>query len=468
MGRSSVLTSAAGKGVVPGRTRRFTQWSSPYYSVITKTHFDIDRSSMIPFRAFRLAGASARSVRLVGILAILGIVGCDAATDRFAANELHGRVVSFRESTGVAAAVEDSAAVVGELFGNPDVPLLPEGFPDGLIDLENLQRAAGPVSSDREDVHFGIYRAHCVVCHGLEGGGAGPAAALQNPYPRDFRAGIFKFKSSPRGEKPLRADLTDLLVRGAPGTSMPSFARLPEEDIEAVVDYVIYLSIRGETERRLQRFAVAELGYGDERPDSSADRLLTDGEGHFQSAEIGSAVSQIITDVASAWIDARPVEVPAPPVYSAETELDAAIERGRQRFHGPVANCASCHGKDGNADAVTLDYDDWTKEQTTRLGLTPSDADQIAPLRRAGALRPRAIQPRRLAWGVYRGTADPESLYRRLVVGIDGTPMPGLLVQEATGATGVTSTEVWELVAFLLSLDGRKDLLLTPSSRQEG
>jgi len=397
----------------------------------------------------------AACVVTAGAFVSLLLAGCDSPPGSFAVNDLYATVVATRQNTAPGPAASDVADVVESLFGTPDQPRLPAGFPAGLIDPEHLKRAAGPVSSDRQDTHFGIYRARCVVCHGLDGGGAGPAAALQSPYPRDFRSGVFKFKSTLRGVKPTKDDLLRVLRQGAAGTGMPSFARLPEEDLAALVDYVIYLAIRGETERRLIQWAITDLGYGDaDQPPTDQERLSVDKDGRFLSQQLSDEVAAIVSSVAESWRDVAPIAVAPREEMDAAARL-AATERGRVLFHGPLANCASCHGTDGSGNAVTLDFDDWTKEYTTMLGISPSNRNQVKPMRKAGALRPRSISPRNLSWGVYRGGSDPETLYRRLVAGIEGTPMPGLLVTQSTDSAsnvGVTPAQVWDLVAYLESL----------------
>jgi mono/diheme cytochrome c family protein len=404
---------------------------------------------------------------------LLCLAGCDANVERFPANELYGAVVSMRESRSIEPAGVDVSAVLEQLFGTPDKPRLPSEIPAQLISAENIARAAGPVSSDRAGVRFGLFRAQCVACHGIEGGGAGPAAAMQNPYPRDFRPAIFKFKSTSRGAKPTREDLIRLLHRGAPGTGMPSFSRLPEEDVEALVDYVIYLSIRGETERRLIDYAVVELGYGDGTLPPE-QRLTLNESGEFDSASVAESVGSLITRIAQSWSAASEQVVPVP-----DANLKAAlagiqpdreaVERGRELFHGPLANCASCHGTDGSGEAVTLDFDDWTKEFSTRLGIAPNDAIALKPMRAAGALQPRPVKPRTVQWGVFRGGGDAATLHRRLTVGIDGTPMPGLLIQETAGPTGVTVDQVSDLVAYVqwLGLADRPESYPTVALRQE-
>lgn len=371
-------------------------------------------------------------------LGLFGLSGCDANIGRFPSNHLYGLVAARREAMqGLPPQADVEATIVG-LFGTPDQPQLPAGLSPWL-NQEALHRAAGPISSDQEGVHVGLYREHCATCHGIDGGGAGPAAALLNPYPRDFRPGVFKFKSTSRADKPTQTDLISLLRRGIPGTAMPSFATERDDDLEALGQYVIYLSIRGETERGLIDMVA--------RDELSRDELRTQGQ------EIAEAV-------AAKWraADGQVLQVPPPAGASSDRAArdwwadEALVTRGRELFHGPLANCASCHGPGGDGTATTLDFDDWTKEFTTKLGISPSDRDGLKPMRKAGALRPRPAPPRKLQWGVFHGPDHDVALYRRLVTGIAGTPMPGLLIKDKPEAVGVEATDVWAIIAYLRSL----------------
>ncbi len=116
-----------------------------------------------------------------------------------------------------------------------------------------------------------VYEKHCQPCHGVSGDGAGPAAEYLSPRPRDYRRGIFKFTSTPYGGKPRRDDLIKTIQRGIPGTSMPSFRRLPKRELEAVVDYVLSLTHRGELEQLLAAEAAAEGELDGEMAQSMAD-----------------------------------------------------------------------------------------------------------------------------------------------------------------------------------------------------
>src|SRR3972149_3675611 len=69
---------------------------------------------------------------------------------------------------------ETIARILAKLFGTPDRPTIPQGV---QLRLDLLNLAAGPMGSSEGDRAWGLYRKHCVVCHGISGDGAGPNAA---------------------------------------------------------------------------------------------------------------------------------------------------------------------------------------------------------------------------------------------------------------------------------------------------
>jgi hypothetical protein len=115
------------------------------------------------------------------------------------------------------------ADVLEAMFGTPDQPY---ATPEMGLDVRMLRMAAGPVWGDEQGGKHGLYRRHCAHCHGISGDGHGPTAMILNPYPRDYRPGIFKFKSTPRADRPTDDDLTRIVKNGIPATAMPSFALL--------------------------------------------------------------------------------------------------------------------------------------------------------------------------------------------------------------------------------------------------
>lgn len=382
-------------------------------------------------------------------LLAVALVGCDARTEHFPANEVYALTLATSRGVGTELALADAALVTESLFGTPEEPkwpveILESAAAKQMIAANSLASAAGPVFSDRAGNNFGLFNKHCVNCHALSGSGTGAASVFQNPYPRDFRAGIFKWKSTERSARPTRDGIAAVIHHGVAGTGMPSFALLSKTDWTILTDYAIYLAVRGETERKLQAVAVDDLGYDDEDPLNSdelnADETLPNSD---------DLIRTTVNAVVESWLEAESRIVVVPQ----ETENNAeSIGRGKDIFHGQIANCAGCHGPGGNGAAVTLDFDDWAKEYSTRLGLTPTDRDAMKPFRNAGAHRPRQIRPRKLDEGIFRGGAESATLYRRISQGIAGTPMPSVKITAKESTTGLSNDQAWDLVHYLQSL----------------
>ncbi len=111
-----------------------------------------------------------------------------------------------------------------------------------------------------------LYQNYCQQCHGLTGNGNGPGGRYLIPQPRDYRPGLFKFiTTNPLvggKRKPSRADLQRTISEGIIGGPMPQFGALPESDLQALVSYVIHLSMRGEAEYDVMKEAANPKGEG--------------------------------------------------------------------------------------------------------------------------------------------------------------------------------------------------------------
>jgi cytochrome c oxidase cbb3-type subunit 2 len=146
-----------------------------------------------------------------------------------------------------------------------------------------------------------VYERRCVGCHGAKGDGNGPVATFLDPRPRDFRRGVFKFRSTPSGSLPTDGDLYRTLTRGVRHTAMPTWHDLPEQDRIAAISYLKTFSPR----------------WTEERPEP-------------------------------------PIPVGDPPKATA-----ALLAQGKVLY--ATAKCAQCHGEGGKGDGPSADdlRDDW-------------------------------------------------------------------------------------------------------------
>lgn len=371
-------------------------------------------------------------------LTMLVVVGCGQPEAEFSLNLVRTRIVENEMGTEenplgaehprvpirlTEENFEEISTALTAMFGTPDEPYLlldDEGLVAKVLNLDLLRLGAGPVGSDEDGTPHGLYREHCAHCHGVTGDGAGPTAIFLNPYPRDYREGLFKFKSTPLGIPPTHDDLLTTLEEGIPGTAMPSFKLLDDDELEVLVQYVKYLAIRGEVEERL----IIEVSEED-AIDMSAENL-----------------TNYLVSVARKWEGAAsmvmPVEQP-----SANYDEENQIALGRELFFG-AGTCAKCHGDTQLGDGQTTDYDEWTKPWAVSDDGTLESNDVIQEFRELGAFPPRNILPRNLRLGVFRGGRRPVDIYRRIRNGIEGTPMPGQQL--------LSADEVWYLVYYVLDL----------------
>lgn len=89
-----------------------------------------------------------------------------------------------------------------------------------------------------------IYQVNCAVCHGVDGDGNGPAASMFRIRPRDFRSGVFKFRSTPSGSLPTDDDLLRTVTHGLRWTGMIGRADLGDNDRRAAIQYIKTFSPR--------------------------------------------------------------------------------------------------------------------------------------------------------------------------------------------------------------------------------
>lgn len=417
------------------------------------------------------------------LLCLAALTGCEKpSVAEFEPNRVFAYQIELDLGEPMDQALQETQTALTEMFGTPDDPKLPSFLvedPDlgSIVSMQHLQAAAGSPS----EAGRGLYRQHCSTCHGLSGNGRGTTAALLDPYPRDYRLGKFKFKSTRRGSKPIREDLVYSITHGIDGTAMKAIPELnaKPEDVEALVDYVIYLTMRGEVERAmLEEAEVIDFAAGETLYDSSLLNKYVDSQQYKDDIDPDTItdetqreeyelfldqwefVMDITLGAAEGWLDAEDavMDVPDPQdvvvgetieevVAAANADVDSPLKqsvlRGKELFVTERAACAKCHGPKGWGDGTNKDYDDWTKDWTLLRGLDPTDEAAQIPVIARGVLPPRLIVPRDFREGLFRGGPEPDHLYLRIAAGIDGTPMP---------AASLPADQIWDLVNYVRSL----------------
>ena len=190
---------------------------------------------------------------------------------------------------------------------------------------------------------------------------------------------------------------------------MPTFRFIAEEDLQAVIDYVILLSSRGELEHRLITVAEQELAEEDNLEPAMA----------AEQAQL----------IAQSWSEAESQIVR--PLTPQPQNTQESIDAGARAF--VQLNCFKCHGRDGRGNkALDVGKDDW--------GRIAYAAD--------------------LTTGMLHGGRRPIDIYRRIYSGINATPMPAF----AQPDSGKSETEaqrsetIWHMVHFITSIVEGKPL----------
>lgn len=306
--------------------------------------------------------------------------------------------------------------------------------PQPVVYRDPAQGAEHPI-----DGGYAIYQRQCLHCHGVSGDGTGPTSTFLWPRPRDFRRGVYKFTST-TGAKPTRDDLHRILVNGMPGTAMPSFeALLSPEQIEQVLDYLIYLTLRGETE-----LALINEAAGLEDTDAA---IAFDPE--------------ILADITGQQFDlwrAADDEVLQPPTRVSSTP--ESIARGKELFLGHTAEklqCAGCHGNQGKGDGPSFVPKDVFDAVVFRGKSIETYPDAIQKLWKDGSLDDwgQPLRPANINNGnatMYKGGRRPIDIYWRIAKGINGAKMP-------SHSSAITPEQTWDLVNFVLALPYEPELL---------
>lgn len=282
-----------------------------------------------------------------------------------------------------------------------------------------------------------LYMTHCVHCHGTSGDGNGPTARYLNPRPRDYRLGFFKFTSTKQPEKPQKEDLHRIIRQGIPGTYMPSFLLLKDDELAAITEYIVWLSMRGEIENsinaELKPYLKSEVAAVTSGKDAVSRDDVINEFNTFVKDEFPGIVSDRGQEVGDHWSLGQEEESLVIPTGKRVPADTASLARGRQLFVGR-AKCADCHGITGRGDGpqtIQILKNTTTNEDNPGPGLYDTWGNKI--------------KPRNLTTGTYRGGRRPIDIYCRIHAGIKGTPMP-------PNGLALKNDEIWDIVNYVMSI----------------
>jgi len=125
-------------------------------------------------------------------------------------------------------------------------------------------------------------------------------------------------------------------------------------------------------------------------------------------------------------VEIKTVSVPSPPPVTPER-----LARGQTLYKD--AECLACHGERGRGDGPSAP----TLKDTKQFPIAATDL----------------TQPQR-----FKNGSRPEDVYRTLVTGLSGTPMPSY-------GDSLEPDQTWDLVYYVLSLSGDKGRTVGASAR---
>ncbi len=234
-----------------------------------------------------------------------------------------------------------------------------------------------------------LYAQNCAYCHGINGNGQG-SAPLGKFMARNFTSEKFKFTNTLNltksgGGTPTSVHLVSLLENGIPGSPMPSFKALPTEDREAIINHVLSRFVRPEARFEAKKQAKKiEADKSDEGFDAKSD---------WSDKNLVQWWNESLAETICGEVAQVPSTFPEP---TAER-----IKRGEYIFKADAGlGCAKCHGPNGAGDGPQSKDVNFKNDNGSRA------------------------YPRDLTAGIYRGGSSAADLYRRVYIGIPGSPMP--------------------------------------------
>ncbi len=252
--------------------------------------------------------------------------------------------------------------------------------------LAQLQGWFPPTPSPAEDLPgFERYQELCAACHGDQGLGNGRAARHLKRGARNFQQEPIRIVSSANALAS-DDDLRRAIVQGQPSGGMPAFAELTDQQTTELVEVV----------RHFQRVGL-QRQYNERLVDSKQTSSSED-----DSKRVEVEDSQVTNSPMDSWVNSRMLgNAPlALPEFSGPTNQPNGDGKAAFRTTG----CIQCHSDSpaNNGSPATASFEPRLFHDS--LG--------------------RPIQAPNLATEMLRGGNAPQDLYRRIKLGIPGTPHP--------------------------------------------
>ncbi len=206
---------------------------------------------------------------------------------------------------------------------------------------------------------------NCYACHGMDGGGSGPASPYYRPPPRDLTTGLYKFGGVVDG-LPHDEDFVRILERGLTGTPMLPWD-IPEAELYPIIQYVK---------------ALAPVWQREE--------------------ELGARIA-VDTDT---W----------------QGKEGEAVARGRKIYHG-LATCQQCHPAYATKQEMFELSAEVGNRGITEFRARPFQSEAKESQYAAGGKK-MVITPPDFLFNEVRSGHDVKDLYRIISAGIPGTAMP--------------------------------------------
>ena len=288
-----------------------------------------------------------------------------------------------------------------------------------------------------------LYMQNCEHCHGVSGDGNGPTAQYFDIKPRDYRLGLFKFTSTRNTDKARRDDLDRTVRLGIPGTYMPSFLLFRDDEVGAIVEYVRWLSMRGEFEQKVDVEFEAEQ--------YTSDAISQRRKGGESEEQIDAALAKFIS-----WRLAADRRATRRTIWrrrgtrpSSPTRSCCPRSPARPTAPNRASAAASCSSPTSPSARSATGRPGG--ETVRRPRITRPIPGSTKKFSKPGLFDDwdHPIKPRDLTSGIYRGGRRPLDIYRRIYSGIKGTPMPPF-------GAALKDEEIWDLVNYAMSLPFQK------------